>query len=257
MRKKLFAGNWKMNLSPTEGRELIAVLRAGLDRDAATLGRDREVLIAPPFLSIPAVSQALAGSSILLGAQNMYFEDKGAFTGEVSAPMLRSFGVTHVIVGHSERRQIFKEDGELIARRALGVVDHGMTAVLCVGETGPERDAGRSTEIVLRQLQQGLAQINAADAARIVIAYEPIWAIGTGRNATPEQAQQIHAAIRAGLSDHFGREAAANQRILYGGSVTAENVDTLMAKPDIDGALVGGASLKADSFAQIVRARIG
>jgi triosephosphate isomerase len=256
MRKKLFAGNWKMNLGPTEGRELITALRAQLDQDAGTFGKDREVMVAPPFLTIPAVAKALAGSSFILGAQNMHFEEKGAFTGEVSAAMLRYFGVTHVIVGHSERRHIFKEDDELIAKRAAAVVANRMTPVLCVGETGPQRDAGQSTEVVLRQLQQGVALIKAADSAKIIIAYEPVWAIGTGRNATPEQAQQVHAAIREALGDHFGKEVAANLRILYGGSVTAENVDTLMAKPDIDGALVGGASLKADSFARIVRARV-
>jgi triosephosphate isomerase (TIM) len=256
MRKKLFAGNWKMNLGPTEGRELITALRAQLDQDAGAFAKDREVMVAPPFLTIPAVAQALAGSSFILGAQNMHFEDKGAFTGEVSAAMLRYFGVSHVIVGHSERRHIFKEDDELIAKRAAAVVANRMTAVLCVGETGPQRDAGQSTEVVLRQLQQGLSLIRPADSAKMIIAYEPVWAIGTGRNATPEQAQQVHAAIREALGDHFSKEVAANLRILYGGSVTAENVDTLMAKPDIDGALVGGASLKADSFARIVRARV-
>ncbi|HXZ89072.1 MAG TPA: triose-phosphate isomerase [Candidatus Binataceae bacterium] len=257
MRKKLFAGNWKMNLGPTEGRQLIAALRADLDRDAAALARDREVMVAPPFLSIPAVAQALAGSSILLGAQNMHFEEKGAFTGEVAPSMLRYFGVSHVIVGHSERRHVFKEDDDLIGKRAAAVVAQRMTPVLCVGETGPERDGGRTTEVVLRQLQFGLAQIKPQDSARIIVAYEPVWAIGTGRTATPDQAQQVHAAIREALGDRFGKETADAVRILYGGSVTADNIDSLMAKPDIDGALVGGASLKADSFARIVRARIG
>lgn len=257
MRKKLFAGNWKMNLGTTEARELIAALRADLDRDAATLARDRDVMVAPPFLSIPAAAQALAGSSILLGAQNMHFEEKGAFTGEVSAAMLRCFGVSHVIVGHSERRHIFKEDDELIGKRAAAVVAHRMTPILCVGETGPERDAGHTTEVVLRQLESGLAQIKQEDSARVIIAYEPVWAIGTGRTATPDQAQQVHGAIREALADRFGRQTADAIRILYGGSVTADNIDSLMAKPDIDGALVGGASLKADSFARIVRARIG
>jgi len=257
MRKKLFAGNWKMNLGPTEGRELITALRAHLDRDAPALARDREVMVAPPFLSIPAVAQALAGSSILLGAQNMHFEEKGAFTGEVAPAMLRYFGVSHVIVGHSERRHVFKEDDDLIGKRAAAVVAHRMTPILCVGETGPERDGGRTTEVVLRQLQQGLAHIKPQDSPRIIVAYEPVWAIGTGRTATPDQAQQVHAAIREAIGDRFGKETAEAVRILYGGSVTADNIDSLMAKPDIDGALVGGASLKADSFARIVRARIG
>jgi triosephosphate isomerase len=255
MRRKLFAANWKMNLTPAEGRTLIAAIRADLDHDATTLARDREVMVAPSFLSIPAAAQALAGSTIVLGAQNMHFEQKGAFTGEVSAPMLRFFGVSYVIVGHSERRHIFKEDDDSIGRRTAAVAAAGMTPILCIGETAEERDAGHTVEVVLRQLQAGLAHLASEAAPRMVIAYEPVWAIGTGRTATPEQAQSVHGAIREAAGDHLGAAAAAAVRILYGGSVTAENVDTLMAKPDIDGALVGGASLKADSFARIVRAQ--
>ena len=166
MRKKFFAGNWKMNLAPAEGRALAAGLRAELDRDAGAFARDREVMVAPPFLTIPAVSQALAGSSIMLGAQNMHFEEKGAFTGEVSAPMLRAFGVTHVIVGHSERRHVFGESDELVNKRAAAVVANRMTAIVCVGETLEEREGGRTLEVVLRQLQAGLAGLKPADAAR-------------------------------------------------------------------------------------------
>jgi triosephosphate isomerase (TIM) len=257
MRKKLFAGNWKMNLTPVEGRTLVAALRAEIDRDAAALARDREVLVAPPFVTIPAVSQALAGSSILLGAQNVHFEDKGAFTGEISAPMLKAFGVTHVIVGHSERRHIFKETNELVGKRAAAAVAHRLVAIVCVGETLEERDTGRTLEVVLSQLQDALAGIKSEDASRVIVAYEPVWAIGTGRNATPEQAQEVHASIREALRDHLGQVAADGIRILYGGSVTPDNVDSLMAKPDIDGALVGGASLKAETFVRILRARIG
>jgi triosephosphate isomerase len=256
MRKKLFAGNWKMNLTPVEGRALIAELRADLDQDAATLAKDREVLVAPPFLTIPAVAQALAGSSILLGAQNVHYEEKGAFTGEVSAAMLKAFRVTHVILGHSERRHLFAESDDLVGKRVAGAIANRLVAILCVGETLEERDRGRTVEVVLRQLQHGLAPVTNDDAARVVIAYEPVWAIGTGRTATPEQAQEVHAAIREALRDHFNREAANEIRILYGGSVTPENVDSLVAKPDIDGALVGGASLKAAAFARIVRAKI-
>ena len=226
---------------------MIAAIRADLDHDATTLARDREVMVAPSFLSIPAAAQALAGSTITLGAQNMHFEQKGAFTGEVSAPMLRFFGVSYVIVGHSERRHIFKEDDDSIGRRTAAVAAAGMTPILCVGETAEERDAGHTVEVVLRQLQAGLAHLAADAAPKVVIAYEPVWAIGTGRTATPEQAQSVHGAIREAAGDHLGRRGAA-VRILYGGSVTAENVDALLAKPDIDGALVGGASLKADSF---------
>jgi triosephosphate isomerase (TIM) len=254
-RRLLFAANWKMNLTPAEARTLIAALRAELDRDAATLARDRDVMVAPSFLSIPAAAQALAGSAIALGAQNMHSESKGAFTGEVSAEMLRFFGVSYVIVGHSERRHIFKEDDESIGRRAAAVAAARMMPILCVGETAAERDAGRTLEVVLRQLQSGLSHFSPDQAPNVAIAYEPVWAIGTGRTATPEQAQTVHGAIREALADRLGQAASVAIRILYGGSVTAENVDTLMAKPDIDGALVGGASLKADSFARIVRAK--
>src|SRR5579863_176000 len=232
MRKRFLAGNWKMNLTPAEGRALITALRAELDRDAAVLASEREVMVAPPFLTIPAVSQGLAGSSILLGAQNMHFEEKGAFTGEVSAAMLKAFGVTHVILGHSERRHIFKEDSELVGKRVGGAVARGMTPILCVGETADERDTGQTLKVVLDQLQAGLALVQQADAANVIVAYEPVWAIGTGRNATPEQAEDVHKAIRDAWADRYGREAAADVRILYGGSVTPDNVDSLMAKPD-------------------------
>lgn len=254
MRKKLFAGNWKMNLTAPEARALVAALRADLDSDSTSLMRDREVLVIPPFLSIPAASQAVAGSSILLGAQNVHFENKGAFTGEISAPMLRFFGVSHVIVGHSERRHIFKETDELVGKRLAGAVANRLTAILCIGETLEERDHGDTIRVVLGQLQAGLADVASESTDRLVIAYEPVWAIGTGRNATPQQLQEVHAAIRIALCDHFGNEKGELMRILYGGSVTAENIDSLVAKPDIDGALVGGASLKAESFARIVRA---
>jgi len=233
---------------------LVAALRADLDPDTSSLMRDREVLLAPPFMTIPAVSQALAGSSMLLGAQNVHFESKGAFTGEVSAPMLRIFGVSHIIIGHSERRHIFKEADELVAKRLTGVIANRMTAILCVGETLEQRDRGGTTRVVLGQLQAGLAEVAPEKSGQLVVAYEPVWAIGTGRNATPQQAQEVHAAIRVALCDHFGKEKGDLIRVLYGGSVTTDNIDSLIAKPDIDGALVGGASLKAESFARIVRA---
>ncbi|MHB8383152.1 MAG: triose-phosphate isomerase [Candidatus Binataceae bacterium] len=257
MRRLMLAGNWKMNLNAVGARALIAAIRADIDHDAAALARDRDIVIAPPAVMIPAAAQALAGSSIALGAQNMHYEDKGAFTGEVSAPMLREFGVSHVIVGHSERRHIFLESDELINRKLHCALKHRMTPILCVGETQQEHDGGRALEVVMRQLQGGLSGVRAEDAARIVIAYEPVWAIGTGRTATPEQAQTVHAAIRQTMGDLHGREGAEATRILYGGSVTSENVDSLLCKPDIDGALVGGASLKADSFARIIRAGRG
>ncbi|MGC1341179.1 MAG: triose-phosphate isomerase [Candidatus Binataceae bacterium] len=257
MRRLMLAGNWKMNLTAVEARALIAAIRADIDRDAAALARDRDIMLAPAAVMIPAAAQALAGSLIALGAQNMHYQDKGAFTGEVSPPMLLAFGVTHVILGHSERRHIFHEDDELVNRKMLSALKHRMIPIMCVGETQEEHDGGRALEVVMRQLQGGLAGVPAEHAARIVIAYEPIWAIGTGRTATPEQAQTVHAAIRQAVGDMHGRQNAEAMRILYGGSVTAENVDSLLSKPDIDGALVGGASLKADSFARIVRAGRG
>jgi triosephosphate isomerase (TIM) len=257
MRKPLFAANWKMHLTPAEGRTLIAGLRANLDPDTATLARDRDVMVAPPFLAIPAAAQALAGSSIALGAQNVHFEAKGAFTGEISPAMLQFFGVSFVILGHSERRHIFNESDDLISKRVAGAVGNRLTPILCVGETLEQRDAGHTLETVLSQLQSGLAGIKPEDSGRIVIAYEPVWAIGTGRTATPEQAQTVHGAIRELLADSFGHDSAAAIRILYGGSVTPDNIDSLIVKPDIDGALVGSASLNAESFARIVRAKLG
>ena len=254
-RKKLIAGNWKMHLLPIEARALIAGLRAEIDRAAATLAKDREVLVAPPYLLIPAVAQALAGASILLGAQNMHYEDKGAFTGEVSAPMLKSYGVTHVIIGHSERRHVFHEPDELINKKVLAALRHRMVPILCVGETQAEHDGGNALAVVLRQLERGLEGVGEDLVPPVVVAYEPVWAIGTGRTATPEQVESIHGAIRGVILERYGRERASAIRIIYGGSVNPENVDSLVSKPDIDGALVGGASLKADSFARIVRAR--
>jgi triosephosphate isomerase len=240
-----------------EARALVAVIRADIDRDAAKFERDREVLIAPPAILIPAVAQALAGASIALGAQNMHFEDKGAFTGEISAPMLRGFGVTHVILGHSERRHIFGESDELIGRKVASALRHHMTPIVCVGETQDEHDAGRTENVVVRQMRAAIGALDEAASRRVIVAYEPVWAIGTGRSATPEQAEQVHRTIRATLRSMFGESAANEIRILYGGSVNADNVDSIVGKPDIDGALVGGASLKADSFVRLVRVNLG
>ncbi len=256
MRRLLIAGNWKMNLTAPESQALAAALRKDLERDAARLGRDRDVMIAPPAINIPAVARELYGSSIGLGAQNMHFEERGAFTGEISAPMLKEFGVVYVILGHSERRHIFGERDEFINRKLLTALRHGMTPVLCVGETESEHDRGETSNIVLAQLQHGLDQVPDGELARVAIAYEPVWAIGTGRNATPAQAGMVHAAIREALRDRYGAAAAGEVRILYGGSVTADNVDSLVEHPDIDGVLVGGASLKPESFARIARTGI-
>ena len=256
MRRKLIAGTWKMNLSANDARMMIAGLRAQIDPLAAKLMKDRDLLIAPATVAIGAVAQALAGSSIALGAQNMHWEESGAFTGEVSAPMLKAFGVTHVIIGHSERRHIFLESDEFVNKKMATALKHRMVPIMCVGETLQEREASKTLEVVLRQLEIGLSNIPSDAAETVVVAYEPVWAIGTGKTATPEQAQLVHGSIREFLDDLWGKNAAAETRILYGGSVTPDNIDSLLAKPDIDGALVGGASLKADSCAKIFRAGV-
>jgi len=255
VRRKLIAANWKMNLVPVEARALVAAIRADLDPDAATLANDRDVMIAPSDVLIPDVSEALAGSSIVLGAQNMHYEDKGAFTGEVSPPMLLAYGVTYVIIGHSERRHIFHETDELINRKVLSAVRHGLPPILSVGETLDQHAGGRAHDVVLGQLRRGLAGLPDDHITSIAIAYEPVWAIGTGHFATPEQAEAIHRALRGSLLERYGQQRAGDVRIIYGGSVTPENVDSLVSRPGIDGALVGGASLKAGSFARIARAR--
>jgi len=254
MRRKLIAGNWKMNLGANDARAMIAGLRKQIDPLAATLVKDRDLLIAPATVVIPAVAQALAGSSIALGAQNMHWEDSGAFTGEVSAPMLKAFGVSHVIIGHSERRHVFLETDQFVNKKVASALKHRLIPIMCVGETLQEREASKTVEVVMRQMENGLSGIPAEAAATVVIAYEPVWAIGTGKTATPEQAQLVHGSIREFLDDSWGTAAAAETRILYGGSVTPDNIDSLLAKPDIDGALVGGASLKADSCSKIFRA---
>ena len=240
-----------MNLTAPEARALVAELRKGLDPLAATLAKDRDLVVAPATVLIPAVAQALAGSSIALGAQSMHWEDSGAFTGEVSAPMLKGFGVSYVILGHSERRHIFLETDSFVNKKMQAALKHRLTPIMCIGETLQEHDAGKTLEVVMRQTQFGLEGIAADAAEKIVIAYEPVWAIGTGKTATPEHAQMVHGSIREVLGDLWAMEAAQKTRILYGGSVTPENIDSLMSKPDIDGALVGGASLKADSCRKI------
>ena len=255
MRKKLIAANWKMHLAPPEAWALIRALRTDIERDASSLLRDREIMIAPPAILIPAVAEALKGSPILLGAQNMYCEESGAFTGEISPLMLKAFGVTHVILGHSERRHIFGETDELIGKKVRAALRHDLVPLLCVGETQQEHAGGRSLEVVMRQMEGCLAGVTTEQVKNVVMAYEPVWAIGTGRTATPQQAESIHGAIRGALNERFGRDEAQLVRILYGGSVNKANADSLIFKPDIDGALVGTASLKADSFAPIVRAQ--
>jgi len=247
-RTPLLAGNWKMHGTRAEARTLAGALAKSVGQ---TTGR--EVLIAPPFTALDAAREAIAGTGILLAAQNVHGEDRGAFTGEVSAAMLAEAGCTHVIIGHSERRQYYGETDASVNARLRGALRASLIPIVCVGETLAEREAGSTMAVIERQVRGALAGIDQAGAERCVLAYEPVWAIGTGRTATPDQAQEVHAAIRRLLAELTGPAVADSLRILYGGSVKADNVDTLMAQPDLDGALVGGASLDAAAFTRIVQ----
>ena len=248
MRRPLIAGNWKMFKTVAEALSLVEALRADLRHDVDTL-------VAPPFTALTAVAQALGDSRIGLAAQNMHWEPEGAFTGEVSPVMLRAAGCSHVILGHSERRQLFGETDDGVARKTRSALAHGLTPVVCVGETLGERESSRTMEVVERQVERALREVTPDQAATLVLAYEPVWAIGTGRTATPDQAQEVHAFIRRSVSASHGEAVAAALRILYGGSVKPDNIGALMAEPDLDGALVGGASLDAQAFLKIVHFR--
>ncbi|WP_456386988.1 triose-phosphate isomerase [Desulfolithobacter sp.] len=246
-RRPLIAGNWKMHLTSDQ-----AVALARTVASAASGVVDRDVMIAPAFTLLPAVAEVLAESPVQLGAQNVAWEEQGAFTGEVSPVMLREFGVSLVIVGHSERRHIFGETDDLINRRLCGALRFGLIPILCVGETLEEREDGITMQILEQQVRSGLAGVEVGDMGRVVIAYEPVWAIGTGKTASKEQAQEAHRFVRSVVANLYEKNLAQQIRILYGGSVKPENVDSLMAEPDIDGALVGGAALKSESFARII-----
>jgi triosephosphate isomerase len=249
-RRKVVAGNWKMNKTVPEALALVRELRGMV----APLGDTVEVVLAPTFVALQPLHVALEGAPLQLAAQNCHWESSGAFTGEVSAPMLAELGCAYVIVGHSERRQLFGETDELVNKRARAVRAAGMTPIICVGETLAEREANQTLEVVERQVRGALAGFEAKDVATFVLAYEPVWAIGTGRNATSAQAQEVHAAIRALLGRLYDGETAGRVRIQYGGSVKPDNAAELLGQPDVDGALVGGASLKAADFAAIVKA---
>jgi triosephosphate isomerase len=248
-RRPVLAGNWKMYKPHAQAAQLAFELREGAGDALAT----RDVVVAPPFTSIPAVAEALSGSGIGVAGQNMHPEKEGAFTGEISPVMLREIGCSHVILGHSERRQFFGETDEGVARKTAAALAHGLVPIVCVGEMLAEREANRTMEVVGRQVDGALGGIEARAVAGLLVAYEPVWAIGTGKVATPAQAQEVHSFIRQRLSNSHGPQAAGAVRILYGGSVKPDNIAALMAEADIDGALVGGASLVADSFLKIVR----
>jgi triosephosphate isomerase len=243
----LIAGNWKMN-TDLGGAVRLAEELVDLVKETGEV----RVAVCPPFISLGSVSNVIAGSGIALGAQNLHYEDDGAYTGEISARMLLSVGCRYVIIGHSERRQYFSETDETVNRRVRKAMDAGLIPIVCVGETLDERDAGRENEVVGRQIDRGLNGIDVSDADRLVVAYEPVWAIGTGRNATPEQAQQMHAFIRTRLRALYGAAIADDVNILYGGSMKPSNSGELLAQQDVDGGLIGGASLKAADFAGII-----
>ena len=247
MRKKIIAGNWKMYKTPGQARELARAVKNGM----AKIVPDREIVLCPPFPALYAVKEEIEGSKIGLGAQNIYPKEEGAFTGEVSPLMLQELGVSYVIIGHSERRQYFKEEDGFINQKVLIALKYGLKPILCVGETLNEREANLTKDKIKTQLLGGLKGVPLKEPEVLVIAYEPVWAIGTGRNATPQQAQEVHRFIRQWLGERFGEKTAGDIRIQYGGSVKPENVASLMTEPDIDGALVGGASLSADSFLAI------
>ena len=247
-RRPLIAGNWKMHLTQPQAVSLAQAV-ADSSRDCS----DRDVMIAPAFTALAAVSKAVQGSRVMVGSQNIAWEKEGAFTGEISAPMLKDLGVAMAIIGHSERRHIFGEDDAMVNRRLHGALNGAILPVLCIGETLAEREAGDTFAVLEAQVRQGLADVSAGQMAQLVLAYEPVWAIGTGKTASNEQAQEAHGFIRQLLVDIFEKNIAMAVRILYGGSVKPENIDDLMAQPDIDGALVGGAALKAESFDRIIK----
>ena len=248
MRKPLMAGNWKMHNTIPEALELVRALKENV-KDV----KDRDILVGVPFTALDSVAQELKGSNIWVAAQNMHFEEKGAFTGEISPLMIADTGAGSVILGHSERRHIFGENDELINKKLKSALDHKLMPILCVGELLEEREAGKVKEVVETQIKGGYKDLSKDEALKVTVAYEPVWAIGTGKTASPEDADEAHAIIREVLSLLYDAEVAEKTRILYGGSVKPGNVDGLMAKENIDGALVGGASLKAEDFTRIVK----
>ncbi len=250
MRKKVIAGNWKMNNDLHGTVSLISDLKKELNGKNA----EAEVIICPPFTSLETASTLLKDSVIKLGAQNMCFEESGAFTGEVSVSMLQSVGCEYVILGHSERRTIFNESDQVINKKIKTAIKFGLKPIFCIGETLEEREKGITFKVVETQVQNGLKDLSESDLSNLIIAYEPVWAIGTGRNATPQQAQEVHQFIRGLISKLYSSNFARQLVIQYGGSVKADNAKELLSQPDIDGALVGGACLKADSFIKIIDA---
>lgn len=247
MLRPFIVGNWKMNLTLEEAKGLAAAIRDGVEGMKGV-----DVGVCPPFVFLEAVYSVLAGSNVVLGAQNMHWEQKGAFTGEVSGGMIKEMGCTHVILGHSERRHIFGETDSMINSKLRTAFGLGIMPIFCVGERLEERESGSTMGVIERQLRAGLEGLGPEDVSRVTIAYEPVWAIGTGKTATPAQAQEVHSRIRSLLKESYGEGVASQVRIQYGGSVNPDNAGELLAQPDINGLLVGGASLKKDSFLMII-----
>ncbi len=249
MRRKVIAGNWKMNNDLTETQNLISKLTSALSSEKINC----DIIICPPFTSLSEANSLVKGTAIKLGAQNMNENDSGAFTGEISAQMLKSVGCEYVILGHSERRAIYKESDELINKKIKKALEKGLKPIFCVGETLEEREKDITKDVIKRQIIKGLEQISKDELAKIIIAYEPVWAIGTGKTATPEQAEEVHEFIRDLIEVEYGDDSAENLIIQYGGSVKPDNAKELLHQKDIDGALVGGACLKSDSFMGIIK----
>lgn len=250
-RKFLIAGNWKMNLTPDESTSLVEEINAVAGNQTSV-----QVCVCPPFTSLPVVSDKVEQTEVLLGAQNMHAQPSGAYTGEISAEMLRSLYVSHVILGHSERRQYCGETNGSINQKILAAIHANLKPIYCIGETLEERDSGKTMDVLSSQVREGLENYPSSALDLLVIAYEPVWAIGTGKTATDEMAQEAHLGIRKVLSEMFGDSAASSIRILYGGSMKPENAAGLLAQPDVDGGLIGGASLSAKPFCDIVEAAI-
>ena len=245
-RRPLIAGNWKMHLTIAEAKSLArAIMNGGIPTD-------RDVMLAPPYTALAAVNKALEDSSVVLASQNNGWEEKGAFTGEISPVMLKDAGCSMAIIGHSERRHIFGETDQLVNQRLAGALKYGLVPILCIGETLGERESNQTFKVLETQLRGGLTGVSSNEAGKLVIAYEPVWAIGTGKTASEDQAQEVHAFLRTLLEKMYEKNIASQIRILYGGSVKPDNVDALMSREDVDGALVGGAALQAESFIRII-----
>jgi len=251
MRKPFVAGNWKMNTDSDSAVKLAEAIAVG---SLETAGQSVDVMVCPPFVYLQSVGRAIDGSSVTLGSQNVYTESEGAFTGEISTSMLKDVGCDYVLCGHSERRHVIGETDELINKKLSAALAGGLLPILCVGELIEQRQDNKTEQVITAQIKKGLAGISAEDMEKVTLAYEPVWAIGTGLTATPGQAQQVHALIRKLLSELYNEQLAEKTRIQYGGSAKPDNAAELMAQPDVDGLLVGGASLKADDFVAIIKA---